>query len=68
MGKLKMNNWNLNYTVTCDFLPYRYWTVKAESEIEARQIIATEQNVPLEQVSASITALTTSLYDHTRNY
>lgn len=63
-----MNNWNLTYTVTCDFKPFQYWTVQAESEIEARQTIATEQNVPLEQVSASITALTTSLHDHSRNH
>ena len=51
-----MNNWNLTYSVTCDFLPFRYWVVLAESEIEARMMISKELKVPLEEVSASLGA------------
>lgn len=49
-----MKDWNLTYTVTADFLPYRYWVIRAESEIEARMIVSNNGEIPLEQLSASL--------------
>jgi len=53
-----MINWNINYKVTCDFRPFRYWVINAESAIEARQVVANELKIPLEQVDATMAALT----------
>jgi hypothetical protein len=52
-----MKKWMLNYKATCDFRPFRYWLIEAESVDEARQIVAGELKVPLEQVDASIASL-----------
>ena len=43
----------LTYVVTSDWHPFQYWYYEAESEIEARQILATGMKLKLEEVSAS---------------
>jgi hypothetical protein len=53
-----MHNWTLRYKVTCDFRPFRYWFIEAESVDEARMRLAIELQVPIEQIDASPAALT----------
>jgi hypothetical protein len=43
----------LTYQVTSDWHPFQHWYYDAESEIEARQILATGMKLKLEEVSAS---------------
>jgi hypothetical protein len=43
----------LTYQVTSDWHPYQYWYYEAESEIEARQILASGMELKIEEVSAS---------------
>lgn len=43
----------LTCQVTSDWHPFQYWYYEAESEIEARQILASGMKLKLEEVSAS---------------
>lgn len=43
----------LKYVVQCDFRPYQQWIIKAESESEARLIVARQLSVPYEETSAT---------------
>lgn len=43
----------MSYRVECDFRPYRAWIVQAESESEARLIVARQLGVPYEETSAT---------------
>ena len=43
----------LAYQVTSDWHPFQYWYYEAESEIEARQILASGMKLKIEEVSAS---------------
>ena len=45
----------LTYKITADFLPFRSWLVRAESESEARLEVARKLGIPYEQTSAEIT-------------
>jgi hypothetical protein len=44
----------LTYTVTSDWHPFRYWQVQAESEIEARMILAGELGLEVQELSATL--------------
>lgn len=44
----------MKYEVTCDFRPYQAWVLDADSESEARIILARQLGVPYEETSASI--------------
>jgi hypothetical protein len=44
----------LTYAVTSDWIPYRVWIIRAESEIEARQIVAEKLQCPLEHLDAAL--------------
>ena len=45
----------LTYKITADFLPFRSWTVRAESESEARLEISKKLGIPYEQTAAELT-------------
>ena len=45
----------LTYAVTSDWIPYRVWIIRAESEIEARQAVAEQLKCPLEHLEAALT-------------
>ena len=47
----------LHYLVSCDFQPFHWWSVTAESEIEARMIIAADLGVGLEMMEAKLAPL-----------
>ena len=47
----------LHYLVSCDFEPFRWWSVTAESEIEARMLIADQIGVGLEMIGAKLAPL-----------
>jgi hypothetical protein len=49
-----MNCWTLRYIVQCDFKPFQEWEIEAESESEARLIVANQLNVPYEETSATL--------------
>jgi hypothetical protein len=44
----------LTYRVSHDWTPYRFWTVQAESEIEARMEIAAELSCDLSELEARL--------------
>jgi hypothetical protein len=44
----------LTYQVSHDWMPYRYWTVQAESEIEARMSVAAELGCGLNELEATL--------------
>lgn len=44
----------LTYTVSSDWHPFRYWQVQAESEIEARQVLAGELGLEVQELSATL--------------
>jgi len=44
----------LTYAVTSDWIPYRVWIIRAESEIEARQVVAAQLQCPLEHLDAAL--------------
>lgn len=52
-----MTTAKLHYLVSCDHHPFRWWSVTAESEIEARMIIATDLGVGLELMEAKLAPL-----------
>ena len=43
----------MKYTVEHDFMPYRRWAVLADSESEARLLVAAELGCSIEVLSAS---------------
>jgi hypothetical protein len=45
----------LTYKVSHDWMPYRFWTVLAESEIEARMSVAAELECNLSELGARLT-------------
>ena len=47
----------LHYIVSCDYHPWRWWSVTAESEIEARMLIADQLGVGLEMLEAKLASL-----------
>ena len=47
----------LHYLVSCDYHPFRWWSVTAESEIEARMLIADQLGVALEMMDAKLAPL-----------
>jgi len=47
-----MSKWNLTYAVQCDFRPFQKWIVEAESESEARLMVAQMLKVPYEETDA----------------
>jgi len=44
----------LTYRVSHDWTPYRFWTVQAESEIEARMSVAAELGCELGELEATL--------------
>lgn len=44
----------LRYKVECDYRPYQEWIVEAESESEARLIVAQQLGVPYDETDATI--------------
>ena len=52
-----MTTAKLHYIVSCDFHPFRWWSVTAESEIEARMIIAADLGVALDTMDAKLAPL-----------
>lgn len=55
--KTNMTTDKLHYLVSCDFHPFRWWSVTAESEIEARMLIADQLGVGLEMMEAKLAPL-----------
>jgi len=47
----------LHYLVSCDYHPFRWWSVTAESEIEARMWMADQLGVALEMMEAKLAPL-----------
>ena len=52
-----MTTAKLHYLVSCDFHPWRWWSVTAESEIEARMLIADQLGVELDTMEAKLAPL-----------
>ena len=52
-----MTTAKLHYLVSCDYHPFRWWSVTAESEIEARMLIADQLGVGLEMMEAKLAPL-----------
>lgn len=44
----------LNYRVSNDWLPFRFWLVAADSEIEARMVVAEELGCELGELEARL--------------
>jgi hypothetical protein len=44
----------LNYKVTHNYMPFRWWVIQAESEIEARMIVAGELGCELGELEAKL--------------
>ena len=44
----------LHYLVSCDFHPWRWWSVTAQSEIEARMLIADQLGMHLDTMEAKL--------------
>lgn len=47
----------LHYLVSCDYHPFRWWSVSAESEIEARMLMADQLGVTLDLMEAKLAPL-----------
>lgn len=56
-----MTTAKLHYLVSCDYHPWRWWSVTAESEIEARMLIAEQLGVGLEMMEAKLAPLEEAL-------
>jgi hypothetical protein len=59
MGPSKQTENSMNkltYAVTSDWIPYRVWIIRAESEIEARQVVAAQLQCPLDHLEATLAA------------
>lgn len=48
------NQWESDYEVTADFLPYRRWFVRADGEAWARVLVSRETGIPLEELTATL--------------
>jgi hypothetical protein len=44
----------LTYRVSHDWTPFRWWVIQAQSEIEARMIVAEELKCDLSELEASL--------------
>lgn len=44
----------LTYTVSSDWHPFRSWRIEAESEIEARMILAGELGLEVQELNATL--------------
>ena len=44
----------LNYRVSNDWLPFRFWMVQADSEIEARMVVAEKLGCELGELEATL--------------
>jgi hypothetical protein len=44
----------LNYRVSNDWLPFRFWLVQADSEIEARMVVAKKFRCELSELEATL--------------
>ena len=47
----------LHYLVSCDYHPFRWWSVTAEGECEARMIIAEQLGMDLDTMEAKLAPL-----------
>ena len=47
----------LHYIVSCDYRPFRWWSVTAEGEYEARRIIADQLGVDPVMMEATLAPL-----------
>lgn len=47
----------LHYLVCCDYHPWRWWSVTAESEIEARMWLAAQLGMELDTMDAKLAPL-----------
>jgi hypothetical protein len=45
---------NLTYRVSHDWTPFRWWVIQAQSEIEARMIVAEELKCDLSELEAGL--------------
>ena len=52
-----MTTAKLHYLVSCDYHPFRWWSVTAEGECEARMIIANQLGVGMEMMDAKLAPL-----------
>ena len=52
-----MTTAKLHYLVSCDYHPFRWWSVTAEGECEARMLIADQLGVGLEMMEAKLAPL-----------
>ena len=52
-----MTTAKLHYLVSCDYHPWRWWSVTAESEIEARMLIADQLGMDLDTMEAKLAPL-----------
>ena len=52
-----MTTAKLHYLVSCDFHPWRWWSVTAESEIEARMWLAAQLGMDLDTMEAKLAPL-----------
>ena len=55
--KTNMTTAKLHYLVSCDFHPFRWWSVTAESEIEARMWLADQLGMELDTMEAKLAPL-----------
>lgn len=47
----------LHYLVSCDYHPFRWWSVTADSEIEARMWLAAQLGMDLDTMDAKLAPL-----------
>lgn len=52
-----MTTAKLHYLVSCDFHPFRWWSVTAESEIEARMWLAEKLGMDVNTMEAKLAPL-----------
>lgn len=52
-----MTTAKLHYLVSCDYHPFRWWSVTAESEIEARMWLAAQLGMDLDTMEAKLAPL-----------
>jgi hypothetical protein len=44
----------MTYVCSADFLPFRFWIITAESESEARLLLAKRLSLPYDETSATL--------------
>lgn len=52
-----MTTAKLHYLVSCDYHPFRWWSVTAESEIEARMWLAAQLGMDVDTMEAKLAPL-----------